>query len=545
MACLYQGVFTKMNGHFDTHRPLLTGIDWMITADNPLAARAGAAVLESGGNAVDAAVAANLVMTIVRPHMCGIGGDLFALVYMKDRGAFKALNAAGKAPALANLEWYCNQGYDKIPETGLLSCTIPGVISGWQALLENYGTTNLDSLLSAAIHYAEKGFPMYPELARQINEKAHLLKRSPGMSKTFLPGGKVPVNGQLVIQPELAQSYKLLAEQGPDVFYKGSLGEALVNFSRQEGGLIEKQDLTEYSIQWEEPIRTGYRGYDIYTQPPSSQGIALLMQSNILENFEIGSMDPQDPELLHIMIEAKKIAFADRDRYVCDPSFHAVPLAEMLDKALAKQQADSIDPARVATCYRPRNFTKGGNDTVYLSVVDGEGNAVSLIQSLYEEFGSCTMVPQTGMILQNRARGFSLDPNHPNRLEPLKRPYHTLHPAMILKDNNPYVVFGSPGADGQTQTTIQITTDLLDHGINVQQAMEAPRWRSEADGTLLMENRFAENSVETLRAKGHRVNVVGSYDEVMGSSQAIMIDPETGVRFGGADPRRQAYAIGF
>ena len=533
-----------MSAHYDTHRPVVMGMDWMVTADHPLAARAGAAVLEKGGNAVDAAIAANLVMTAVRPHMCGIGGDLFALIYMAEKGSFEALNATGRAPALATLDWYLEQGHKKIPETGLLTCTVPGAIKGWQEALEKHGTMGLDSLLPAAIHYAENGFPMYAELVGAINGRSEVMQKTPAMAEMFLPGGKAPAVGSVIKQPKLAQSYRLLAEKGPDAFYKGPLGEALAEHFKDNGGLIRQEDLAAHSVQWEAPLRTGYRGYEICSQPPNSQGIALLMQANMLENFDIASYDPQDPELLHLMIECKKLAFADRDRYVCDPAFHPVPVEQMLDKASAKEQIKRIDPAKAAQGYEPRNFTMGGDDTIYLAVVDGQGNCVSLIQSLYEAFGSCAMVPSTGMIMHNRGRGFSLDPGHPNRLEPGKRPYHTLHPAMILKDNKPYVVLGTPGADGQTQSVIQMVTNLIDHGADVQQNNEAPRWRSEPDGELKIEARFSEKTLDALRAKGHKVQVCEPYDGVMGSSQAIMLDPDSGVRHGGADPRRNAYAIG-
>ena len=403
---------------------------------------------------------------------------------------------------------------------------------------------SLDSLLPAAIHYAEKGFPMYPELVGAIESRASQIPNTPAMADIFLPGGKPPAVGQVVRQPKLAQSYRLLAEQGPDAFYNGPLGQALSEYCQAQGGLIQEEDLAAHQVTWETPLRTGYRGYEICSQPPNSQGIALLMQANILENFDISSYDPQDPELIHLMVESKKLAFADRDRYVCDPAFHPVPVAEMLDKESAKQQAGRIDPAKAAEFCEPREFTKGGDDTIYLAVVDGEGNCVSLIQSLYEAFGSTVMVPSTGMILHNRGRGFSLDPQHVNRLEPGKRPYHTLHPAMILKDDKPYVVLGTPGADGQTQSVIQMTTNLIDHGADVQQTNEAPRWRSQPDGALRMESRFAPATVEALQAKGHKVQVGDKYDGVMGSSQSIYLDPETGVRQGGVDPRRNAYAIG-
>ena len=531
-----------MEPHFATHRPLARGTRWMVTADHPLAARAGAAILESGGNAVDAAVAANLVLTCVRPHMCGPGGDLFALVYTAGKGRLEALNASARAPAQATLDAYRGRGLAQVPEVGMLTCTVPGAIAGWQALLERHGSMGLDRLLADAIDYAENGFPAYDELSRAIEERRAFF--SPAATGTFLPGGRVPCPGDVIRQPALALAYRRLADEGPAAFYRGELGRALVAFSRAQGGLFDEQDLRGYAPEWVAPLRTPYRGYEICTHPPNSQGIALLMQADILENFDLSAMTPQGAELVHLMVEAKKLAFADRDRYVCDPDFHAVPVAAMLDREAARRRAGRIDPRRAARCVSPRDFTSAGDDTVYLAVVDGEGNAVSLIQSLFEAFGSCAMVPETGMLLHNRGRGFSLDPAHPNRLEPGKRPYHTLHPAMILKEGKPLVVLGTPGADGQTQTVMQLCAALLDFGADAQQAVEAPRWRSEPDGTLRIEGRFPPETLDGLRARGHELEVLDAYDGVMGSSQAIAVDSRRGVVAGGADPRRQAYAIG-
>lgn len=533
-----------MNRHFCTHRPLLMGARWMITADHPLAAQAGAAVLEEGGNAVDAAIAANLVMTTVRPHMCGIGGDLFALIHMASTGTFEALNASGRAPAKATLEAYRDRGLETIPEAGILTWTVPGAIAGWQAALDRHGTMGLDTLLGRAIDYAQGGFPVYQELVSFMEERKLLLQKNKAAASTFYPGGRTPRVGQLIIQPKLAESYRRLAEGGPGAFYQGPLGEALVRFSQAEGGFFDMDDLGAHQVTWESPITTDYRGYIIASQPPNSQGIALLMQTNILESVDLSRYAIDSPELVHHMVEAKKLSFADRDQYVCDPAFHPVPVEEMLSKTQAAQRARLIDPDRAAETFPPRDFTRGGEDTIYLTVVDSEGNAVALIQSLYEAFGSCVMVPETGMLLHNRGRGFTLDPDHPNRLEPHKRPYHTLHPAMILKDGRPYMVLGTPGADGQTQTNIQLIVDMLDFGADPQEANEAPRWRSNPDGSLMIESRFPAKTLDDLKAKGHQLQVLDDWATIMGSSQTILVDPETGVLKAGADPRRQAYAIG-
>ena len=533
-----------MQTQFSTHRPLVMGTDWMITADHPLAAQAGAAVLESGGNAVDAAIAANLVMTVVRPHMCGLGGDLFALIYMAEEQIFDALDASGRAPYGADLGVYHEKGYTTLPETGILTATVPGAIAGWQAALEKHGTMRLDQLVTKAVKYAANGFPVYGELRGAMEDRRKFLEQSPAAAETFFKNGRPPKMGELLVQPRLAESLQMLADEGADVFYRGPLGDALIAYSETAGGLFSHQDLLDHSVTWHEPLKTTYKGFEICTQPPSSQGIALLMQANMLENYDLADMGGFGrTEIIHLMVEAKKLAFADRDKYVCDPAFHPVPVKRLLDKDYARQQIKRIDPARASHAVAPTDFT-AGSDTIYLAVVDGDGNAVSLIQSLFEFFGSCTMVPQTGIILHNRGRGFTLDPNHVNRLEPHKRPYHTLHPAMILKDGRPYIVLGTPGADGQTQTIIQLIASMLEFKANVQEAVEAPRWRSNPDGTLQMEARFRPETIAQLKSMGHRVELLPEWHQVMGSAQAIMIDNDHGILIAGADPRRQAYAIG-
>ncbi len=534
-----------MLDHFTTHRPLLMGTRWMITADHPLAAQAGGSVLESGGNAVDAAVAANLVMTTVRPHMCGLGGDLFMLIFKASSENLEVLNASGRSPAKASREAYREMGYEEVPETGVHAVTVPGAIAGWQAALEKHGTLGLDTLLARALPYARDGFPVYGELVQVIRERRNHLLAGGAAGEIFLPGGRIPRVGQRLVQPRLAESYQALMDVGPDAFYRGRLGEALVAFSDTAGGFLSADDLAAHTVDWQRPITTVYRDHTIATAPPNSQGIALLMQANILAGLDLTAMPVDSAELVHQMVEAKKLAFADRDTYVCDPAFHPVPVDAMLARAGAADQLARIDPDRAAETVTPRDFTRGGEDTVYLTVVDADGNAVVLIQSLYEAFGACALVPQTGMLLHNRACGFTLAAGHPNVLAPGKRPYHTLHPAMILRNGRPAILLGSPGADGQTQTNIQLAVDLIDFGADAQQANEAPRWRSNPDGSLMIENRFPAKTIEGLVARGHDVRVLESYAIIMGSSQVIVIDHENNVLQAGADPRRQAYAIGM
>jgi gamma-glutamyltranspeptidase len=400
-------------------------------------------------------------------------------------------------------------------------------------------------LMPKAIDYAQNGFPLYPELRDALKDRRQFLKQSPAAVETFFNNGQLPQVGKRLLQPRLAESLKMLADRGPDAFYRGPLGEALVALCESEGGLIRSQDLTDHTITWHTPLKTTYKGYEICTQPPNSQGIALLMQANMLEKVDLAAtLKSGQAELVHLMVEAKKLAFADRDKYVCDPDFHPVPVDQMLDKEYAQRQIARIDSGKAAGTVVATDFSDKGSDTIFLSVVDGDGNAVSLIQSLFEAFGSCVMVPETGMILHNRGRGFSLDADHVNRLEPRKRPYHTLHPAMILKNGRPYMVLGTPGADGQTQTIIQLITSILEFEADIQEAVEAPRWRSNPDGTLQLEGRFPSETIAGLKDRGHALELLTDWHPVMGSAQVILIDGDDGVLQAGADPRRQAYAIG-
>lgn len=533
-----------MTYKFSSHRPTIMGTKWMITAGHPLAAEAGAAILENGGNAVDAAIAANLVLTVVRPHMCGLGGDLFALVYSAKTGKLEALNASGRSPRAATRELYLSKGYQTMPENGLLSVTVPGAISGWWELIEKHGSLEPRQLFEKAIGYAREGFPVYPELQKLIEQRRPLLEKSPAAVSVLLNDGAPPLVGRRLVQADMAESLAMLADKGPDAFYRGPLGEALVSFSEASGGLFEASDLEAHTVSWSDPLKTGYRGYEVCSIPPNSQGIALLMQANLLENYHLAMMSFGQTELIHLMVEAKKLAFADRDKYVCDPDFYPVPVDDMLSKDYAAQRIKRINREKPMSAAPAGDFTRGGEDTIYLAVVDGDGNAVSLIQSLFEPFGSCVMVPETGIMLHNRGRGFSLAPDHVNRLEPGKRPYHTLHPAMVLKKGRPHLVLGTPGADGQTQTVMQLIVNLIDFGADPQEAVEAPRWRSNPDGKLLIESRFPKKTVSGLISLGHAIELLPDWAPIMGNAQAIRVDRENGVLSGGADPRRHAYAIG-
>ncbi|MFH1134940.1 MAG: gamma-glutamyltransferase [Pseudomonadota bacterium] len=513
----------------------------MVTADHPLAVQAGAAVLESGGLAADAAAAANLVLAVVRPHMCGLGGDLFALVYDAARGRVEALNASGRAPAGAAPEFFRDHGFTSPPESGILSATVPGALSGWAALLARFGTRTLAELLPPAIRHAAHGFPVYPELRRAALERRDVLAGSDDAVRTFFPNGQPPKVGARLVQRDLAQTLETIARDGPEAFYRGPLGAKLVDCSDDRGGLFAARDLAEHRVEWTTPLSSWYRGLELVTLPPNSQGVALLQQANILENFELSKMKFEGADLIELMVKAKTAAFADRDRLVCDPAFHPVPLDFMLGKDHARDLAGGLDAAVKSA---PPEFTRGGHDTVYLSAVDARGNVVAVIQSLYEYFGSGVMVPGTGMLLHNRGRGFSLEPGHPNRIAPGKRPYHTLHCALGLRDGRPVLALGTPGADGQTQTVMQLLAQVVDFGLNPQEAVERPRWRSNPDGTLWIEDRFDQGVIAALEKRGLKPETRPGWDPAMGSAQVVSLDHENRVISAGADPRRQAYALG-
>jgi gamma-glutamyltranspeptidase/glutathione hydrolase len=532
-----------MSEFFRNHRPPLTGSRWMATADHPLAVQTAASILERGGDAVEALVAANLVMAVVNPHMCGLGGDLFALVYRSEDQQVRALDAAGFAPLKATVEAYLEKGIEQIPDTGIHTCTVPGALAGWQALLDRFGCPGLDTLIGYAIVYAREGFGAYGTLIDAISKRRTQLLVSSEAAPSFLPGGRPPKAGHLIRQPHLADSLALIADRGPEIFYRGELGEKLVDFSTSLGGFFSQEDLADYRVIWRQPLQADYRGYTLATQPPPSQGMALLMQSQVHDQADLGAMKPGSAELVHFMVETKKLAFAERDHYICDPAFHPVPLDHLLSFATAGERAAQIGERAASLPCRFR-FARGGEDTVYMTAVDEQGNAAVLIQSLFQEFGSCVMVPGTGLFLHNRGRGFSMNPNHPCCLEPRKRPYHTLQPLMVLDGGLPRILLGTPGADGQTQTNMQVLVNLIDFGVDVQGAVDAPRWRSMPDGELLLENRFPMGTVEQLAGKGHKIVRLDTFSPLLGSAQAILIDRHNGVLTGGADGRRMASVQG-
>ena len=526
-------------------RSMVVSREGIVAAESPLAAQAGAAILASGGNAVDAAVATNAVMGVVAPMMNGIGGDLFALVYEAKTGKLYGLNASGWAPAGLSIDFLKSKGLSDMPEQGIHAVTVPGTVDGWSKLLARFGTKKFSELLSPAIHYARDGFPV-PELDSEDWIGAEKdVAGDKNAAATFLINGHAPRVGEVFRNPDLAHSLELIAEGGRDVFYKGDIARRIVATSSRLGGTLTPADLAEYSSEWVEPISTTYRGWTVYEIPPNGQGIAALIMLNIMENFPLAKFGHNSADALHAMIEAKKLAFADMYRYVADQKFSRVPVAGMLSKDYAAKRAMLIDMAK-ANCnvsVGEPAFPKNG-DTVYMSVVDRDGNMVSLIQSNSAEFGSGVVADGTGFALQNRGALFSFDPASPNALAGRKRPLHTIIPAFMERGQD-RIAFGIMGGFNQPQAHAQFVANVVDFGMNIQAALEAARFTkySFTGCDVEMEERIPVDIRTALTARGHQIQVRGNYSSEVGGGQAVRRDSSLGVNFGASDPRKDGEAI--
>jgi gamma-glutamyltranspeptidase/glutathione hydrolase len=524
-----------------------------IATSQPLATAAGLRVLQSGGNAIDAAVTAAAVLAVVEPTMNGAGGDLFAIVYSAKDKKIHGLNASGRAPAAATVEEFKKRGLQKIPLRGELSVSVPGVVDGWSELLAKHGTRTMAQALEPAIKYARDGYAVSEIIADQWKSVESMLARDPKAAAVFLPGGKAPAPGDVFRNPALAASLELIAKGGRDAFYKGPIAKAIADEMRRRKGLITEQDLADHHADWVDPLSTTYRGYQVLELPPNTQGVAALEMLNIMEGFDLKALGHNSAAYLHTMVEAKRIAFADRGAWLGDASSTPPKAIErMLSKDYAAARRKEINADKAAADYKAltidgRTTPDGGDepigrgDTIYLTAADAEGNVISLIQSLYETFGSGIVAGDTGIVLHNRANLFSLTPGHPNQIAPGKRPFHTLIPAMVLKDGAPWVSFGVMGGDMQAQGHAQVLANLIDFGMNIQQAGEAPRFRHSENG-LALESAFSADARTGLTARGH--HLIQSKG-VWGGFQGIMIDPKTHVLMAGSDPRKDGMAAGW
>lgn len=524
-----------------------------IATSQPLATAAGLRVLQSGGNAIDAAVTAAAVLSVVEPTMNGAGGDLFAIVYSAKDKKVHGLNASGRAGALATPEEFKKRNVQRIPLRGELSVSVPGVVDGWNELLTKHGTRTLAQALDPAIKYARDGYAVSEIIAGQWKDVEGMLARDPNAAKTFLINGKAPAPGDVFKNPALANALEQIAKGGRDVFYKGAIAKAIADEMEKRHGLITLKDLADHHSDWIDPVSTTYRGYQVLELPPNTQGLAALEMLNIMEGFDLKSMGWGSAAYLHTLVEAKRIAFADRGAWLGDPaSTPPKAIEKMLSKEYAAERRKQINADRTAERYAPfvldgRSTPQGldepigRGDTVYLTAADSEGNVISLIQSLYETFGSGIVAGDTGIMLHNRGNLFTLAAGHPNQIAPGKRPFHTLIPAMVMKDGVPWVSFGVMGGDMQAQGHAQVLANLIDFGMNIQEAGEAPRFRDSGNG-LALESPFSADARAGLTSRGHKLITSNG---VWGGFQGILIDPKTKVMQAGSDPRKDGMAAGW
>ncbi len=514
----------------------------MIATSQTLSSAAGLKVLQSGGNAIDAAVTAAAVLAVIEPSMNGIGGDLLALVYGAKTNRVYGLDSTGRSAHAATPAEYAKRGLTEMPTRGPLVVDVPGVVEGWHQLLSRFGTIDLGTALGPAIEFARDGFPVAELMANEWRDHEATLAADAATAATFLPGGVPPKLGELFANPRLAQSLESIARDGRDAFYTGSIARAIVADMKARNGLLEARDLADHKADWVEPISASYRGYDLLEMPPSTQGFVALEMLNILEGFDIAALGHNSGDYLHVVSEAKRIAFADRGTFLADRD-HMPPgaLQRLISKDYASSRRREIDINKAALTYAPDFAGVDRGDTIYLAAADGDGNVVSFIQSLFGSFGAGFVAGDTGITLHNRGSGFTLQPGHPNEIGPHKRPLHTLVPAMLARNGRPVMAFGVMGGDNQAQAHAQIVCNVVDFGMHVQEAGDAARVRH-IGRELAVESGIGADVRRTLEAKGH---VVVDGRGVMGGYQAIWINHETGVLLGGSDLRKDGLAIGW
>ena len=526
-------------------RSMVISRNGIVAAESPLAAQAGVRILEHGGNAVDAAIATNAMMGVVEPMMNGIGGDLFAIVYDAKANKLYGLNASGWAPKGLTIEYLQKQGIRSMPQQGVNAITVPGAVDGWQKLADKFGRKKLAEDLDAAIGTARDGFPVPEWTAAYWALSVDYLRTNDTATKTYLPNDRPPKVGEVFQNPDLAWSLEQIAQHGRDAFYKGEIATKILDAMKRHGGPMVAADLAEFSSEFVEPISMTYREWTVYELPPNVQGLAALEMLNIMETFPLGQKDWGfgSTNALHTMIEAKKLAYADLLKHIGDPRKQKLPVATLLSKAWAAERAKLID-ADHAACDVPAGEISAGNDTTYLTVVDREGNMVSLIQSNYESFGSGIVASGTGFALHDRGGLFSLDPASPNALAGRKRPLHTIIPAFAQKGDT-RVAFGIMGGWNQSQAHAQFIANLADFKMNIQAALEAPRFSKHSFGgcDVMMENRIPQKVRDDLTAKGHKIELKGLFSSMVGGGQAVMRDFAAGVNYGASDPRKDGQAV--
>lgn len=536
----------------NANRSTVACCNGLVCASQPLAAMAGVDILKAGGNSVDAAIAANAMLGLTEPQMNGIGGDLFAILWSEREARLYGLNASGRSPYGFSLDKAKAAGLASIPGRSPLSWTVPGCVSGWGLLNERFGRLSLAACLEPAIEYAEAGFPLSPIVAASFRSEAFESPAGDSLAAVYHPGGHVPVFGEMFTNPQLARSYRMIANAGPAAFYEGEIAQRIAAKSAELGGTMSLRDLAGHTAVWVDPVATRYRGFDVWELPPNGQGLTVLQMLNLLEHFEIGALAPNSAQHIHLFIEAKKLAYEDRARYYADPEFAEVPVDWLISKDYAARRVKSIDPARANTDVRPGDPALD-SDTVYLTAADRDGNMISLIQSIYAAWGSTICPDGLGFAMQNRGQSFALDPGHPNCLEPHKRPFHTIIPGFVTLSGRPVLAFGVMGGDFQPQGHCQVLMNMLDFGMTPQQAGEQPRvghagssdpstGRVTGGGSLTFERGIGEDVKRKLAAMGHRDSGASG---ALGGYQAIWRTEAPRIYFGGSDPRKDGAALGY
>lgn len=524
-------------------RSVTMGSQGMVASSQHLATLSGYKALWKGGNAVDAAVAMVSTLSVVEPHSVGIGGDAFALIHLPGRNTIIGMNGSGGAPERADLKYFRQRNMTAMPERGMLTVTVPGALHGWAEAMARYGTLKLADVFEDAIYYAEHGFPVTELIAGEWGHAEDILLPHGPASKTYLMHGKAPKPGKVFKNKDLAKTYRQIAAQGIETFYKGDICKAIVDFSEKNRGLLCRRDFENHTTRWVDPISTDYRGYTIYELPPNGQGLAALEMLNILEGYDIGGMGHNNPQYLHHLIEAKKIAFRDRDLFITDPDFESIPVDRLVSKDYAENWRARIDDRTAMDL--PTAIQTAGSDTVFVTAIDRDRNAVSFISSIFMAFGSGVVVEGTGIVLQNRGNSFSLDPEHPNRLEPRKRPMHTIIPAMVFKDGKFVMSFGVVGGDMQPQGQVQLLVNLIDFKMNLQEAVDAPRIRHFQGKAVYLESGIPESTASVLQGKGHDLMMPPAEINQVGGGQAIYLDRSQDVLLGASDRRKDGCAIGY
>lgn len=523
----------------------------MACTSQPLATQVALDILKKGGSAVDAAIAADAMLGLVEPTGSGIGGDLFAIVWDAKTQKLYGLNASGRSPKSLTLAYFKEKGLKHIPAIGPLPVSVPGCVDGWFELNKKFGKLKMEEILQPTINYAREGFPLSELISYYWQRNAEKLKHFDGFAEIYMPNGKSPSKGEIFKNPYLANTLEKIAMNGRDEFYKGSIAKTIDAYMKKQGGFLSYEDLASHSSEWVEPVSSSYRGYDVWELPPNGQGIATLQILNILENYDIAKMGFGSAEYMHLFIEAKKLAFEDRARYYADPSFSNIPYKKLISKEYAKERMKLINLNRAANKYDAGELQTG--NTIYLTVADKDGNMVSLIQSNYRGMGSGMTPTGLGFVLQDRGEMFSLIEGHPNVFEPGKRPFHTIIPGFITKDGKPWISFGVMGGAMQPQGHAQVIVNLIDFGMNLQEAGDAPRIQHDGSseptdermsdgGIVFLESGFDYNEIRKLLAKGHKISY--SFDGY-GGYQAIMLDTKNGVYIGASESRKDGQASGY